>query len=341
MVIVISPLLERLVYPPMVATQSIPKIALAPLFIVWFGFGVAPKVAVAFLIAFFPIVIDTIVGLRSIDPAMIQLARSMGAPPHRIFRKLRLPHALPAIFGGLKVASSLAVVGALTGEFVGSDKGLGYLLVQASGNLNTALLFATLVVLSALAMALFYLVEMLERIAIPWHASQRTHPALTDNRNQGDPNMLKRRDRFLAHACAIAVAAGIALGAFPAAAAEKVSLRLDWVNSGYHAIWYYGIDKGIFEKAGIDLEVLEGKGSAVTAQTVGNDSVMFGTADTAAVMGLIAQGMPIKIVRRLSAAERARHHLPGEQGLEEICGHGLGEDRFLGRAAPRRRSCRR
>ena len=108
--------------------------------------------------------------------------------------------------------------------------------------------------------------------------------------------MLKRRDRFLAHACAIAVAAGIALGAFSAAAAEKVSLRLDWVNSGYHAIWYYGIDKGIFEKAGIDLEVLEGKGSAVTAQTVGNDSVMFGTADTAAVMGLISQGMPIKIV---------------------------------------------
>ena len=176
MAIVISPMLERLVYPPMVATQSIPKIALAPLFIVWFGFGVVPKVAVAFLIAFFPIVIDTIVGLRSIDPAMLQLARSMGAPPHRIFLKMRLPHALPAIFGGLKVASSLAVVGALTGEFVGSDKGLGYMLVQSSGNLNTALLFATLVVLSALAMAFFYLIEVLERIAIPWHASQRTHP---------------------------------------------------------------------------------------------------------------------------------------------------------------------
>ncbi|MGH7087282.1 MAG: ABC transporter permease [Stellaceae bacterium] len=176
MIIVVSPTMERLLYPPMVATQSIPKIALAPLFIVWFGFGVAPKVAVAFLIAFFPIVIDTIVGLRSIDPAMIQLGRSMGAPPHRIFLKLRLPHALPAIFGGLKVASSLAVVGALTGEFVGADKGLGYLLVQASGNLNTSLLFATLVVLSAMAMVFFYLVEVLERISIPWHASQRAHP---------------------------------------------------------------------------------------------------------------------------------------------------------------------
>jgi NitT/TauT family transport system permease protein len=177
MLIVVSPLLRRLLYPPMVATQAIPKIALAPLFIVWFGFGVVPKVAVAFLIAFFPVVIDTIVGLRSIDPAMVQLARSMGAPPHRIFLRLRLPNALPMIFGGLKVASALAVVGALTGEFVGSDKGLGYVLVSASGNLNTPLLFATLVILSVIAMVFFYAVELIERILIPWHVSQRAHPS--------------------------------------------------------------------------------------------------------------------------------------------------------------------
>jgi NitT/TauT family transport system permease protein len=175
MVIVVSPTLGNLLYPPMVTTQAIPKIALAPLFIVWFGFGLVPKVAVAFLIAFFPIVIDTIVGLRSIDPGVIQLARSMGAPPYRVFLKLRLPNALPMIFSGLKVGSTLAVVGALTGEFVGSDKGLGYILLQASGNLNTALLFATLVVLSIVALAFFYLVELCERILIPWHVSQRAH----------------------------------------------------------------------------------------------------------------------------------------------------------------------
>jgi NitT/TauT family transport system permease protein len=177
MLIVVSPTLGRLLYPPMVATQAIPKIALAPLFIVWFGFGFMPKIAVTFLIAFFPIVIDTIVGLRAIDPAMVQLARSMGAPPRRIFMRLRLPNALPMIFGGLKVASALAVVGALTGEFVGSDKGLGYVLVQASGNLNTALLFATLVILSLIAMAFFYVVEITERLLIPWHVSQRAHPS--------------------------------------------------------------------------------------------------------------------------------------------------------------------
>jgi len=176
-VIASSLVAERLLYPPMVATQSIPKIALAPLFVVWFGFGIAPKVAVAFLIAFFPIVIDTIVGLRSMDPAMLQLARAMGAPGWRVFWKFSLPHALPSIFGGLKVASTLAVVGALTGEFIGSDKGLGYVLLQASGNLNTTLLFATLVALSVLAMVFFYVVELIERIAIPWHVSQRAHPA--------------------------------------------------------------------------------------------------------------------------------------------------------------------
>ncbi|MBM3486888.1 MAG: ABC transporter permease [Alphaproteobacteria bacterium] len=174
-VIVLSPTAERMLYPPMVAIQSIPKIALAPLFVVWFGFGVVPKVAVAFLICFFPIVVDTIVGLRSIDPALIQLARSMGATPRKIFLKLRLPGALPSLFGGLKVASALAVVGALTGEFIGSDSGLGYLLISASGMLNTALLFAVLVVLSVLATAFFYLIEVLERVLIPWHVSQRAH----------------------------------------------------------------------------------------------------------------------------------------------------------------------
>ena len=113
---------------------------------------------------------------RIFDPGMVQLARSMGAPPHRVFLKLRLPNALPMIFSGLKVASGLAVVGALTGEFVGSDRGLGHVLVQASGNLNTALLFATLVVLSLIAMAFFYAVELVERVMIPWHVSQRSHP---------------------------------------------------------------------------------------------------------------------------------------------------------------------
>lgn len=171
--IVLSPQAERLLYPPLIASQSVPKIALAPLFIVWFGFGLETKVSVAFLICFFPIVVDTIVGLRSIDPALIQLARSMGAPPRRIFLKLRLPGALPSMFGGLKVASALAVVGALTGEYIASDSGLGYILLSASGEMNTSLMFGVLIVLSILAMIFFYAIEILEKLLIPWHVSQR------------------------------------------------------------------------------------------------------------------------------------------------------------------------
>jgi len=171
--IVYSRLAERTLYPPMVASQAIPKIAIAPLFIVWMGYGIMPKMWIAFLIAFFPIVIDTVVGLRSIHPELLLLGRSMGAGSLRVFIRLRLPNALPNLFGGLKVAVTFAVVGAITGEFVGSEKGLGYLLTSASGNMDTALVFAILVVISVIAMVLFVLVEVLERLVIPWHASIR------------------------------------------------------------------------------------------------------------------------------------------------------------------------
>src|SRR5262249_10677506 len=123
---------------------------------------------------FFPVVIDTVVGLRSVQPEMLQLGRSMGGGTLRVFLKLRLPHALPNIFGGLKVAITLAVVGAITGEFVGSQEGLGYLLTSASGKMETPLVFAVLVTISVVAMVLFILVEVAERIVIPWHASMRS-----------------------------------------------------------------------------------------------------------------------------------------------------------------------
>jgi NitT/TauT family transport system permease protein len=172
--IVFSHVAERLLYPPMVASQAIPKVAIAPLFIVWMGYGITPKVWIAFLIAFFPIVIDTVIGLRSVPPEMLQLGRSMGGGTLRVFLKLRLPNALPNLFGGMKVAIALAVVGAITGEFVGSQSGLGYLLTSASGQMNTALVFAVLVTISVIAILLFALLEGLERLAIPWHASMRS-----------------------------------------------------------------------------------------------------------------------------------------------------------------------
>ena len=168
-----SPAVERVVMPVLVFTQLIPKIALAPLFIIWFGFGLFPKVFMTFLLSFFPIIIDAVVGFRSLDQEIVYLIRSMGLGPWPAFVKVRLPHALPNIFAGLKVAITLATVGAIIGEFVGSDKGLGYLLLVAGGDLRTELLFATLVVLTAIGLVLYYLMACLERLAIPWHISRR------------------------------------------------------------------------------------------------------------------------------------------------------------------------
>ena len=163
------PVFSRSILPLLVSSQAMPKVAVAPLLLVWFGFGLLPKVLIAFLIAFFPIVINTVVGLASIEPEKIHLARSMGFGATATFFKIRLPNALPAIFGGLKISITLAVVGAVVGEFVGGDAGLGYLLLVANGSMDTALLFAGIVALTVLGVVLFLLVELAERLAIPRH----------------------------------------------------------------------------------------------------------------------------------------------------------------------------
>jgi NitT/TauT family transport system permease protein len=155
------------VLPLLVSSQAMPKVAVAPLFLVWFGFGLLPKVLIAFLIAFFPIVISTVVGLAAIEQEKIHLARSMGLGTVATFFKIRLPSALPSVFGGLKISITLAVVGAVVGEFVGGDAGLGYLLMVANGNIDTPLLFAGLIALTVQGVALYFLVELAERLAIP------------------------------------------------------------------------------------------------------------------------------------------------------------------------------
>jgi NitT/TauT family transport system permease protein len=161
--------IERIVSPILVVTQTIPKVALAPLFVVWFGHGMQSKALVAFAIAFFPIVIDTIVGLRSVKKGSIQLVRSMGATRLQVFTKVQFPGALPSIFGGLKVAITLAIVGAVVGEYIASNEGLGYLQIVAGGVLNTPLLFAAVVAMSVLGLLFYKAVELVERAVIPWH----------------------------------------------------------------------------------------------------------------------------------------------------------------------------
>src|SRR5919108_2060844 len=165
--------IELAIYPLLVAFQTMPKAAIAPIFVVWLGAGINSKILIAFTIAFFPIVIDTAIGLRSAAPETIHLVRSMGASPFQVFWYVRFPNALPAIFGGLKVASTLAVVGAIVGEFVSADKGLGYLVLVANGELNTRRVFACVLMLSVLGIIFYFVVEAIERLVVSWHVSAR------------------------------------------------------------------------------------------------------------------------------------------------------------------------
>lgn len=165
--IVYLPLVERIFYPFLVASQAVPKVALAPILVVWFGFGLLPKVLIAFFIAFFPIVVNTVVGMSRTPPDMIHLMRSLGASTPQILLRVQLPSASPYIFAGIKVAAAFAVVGAIVGEFIAANAGLGYLQLVADNNLQIPLLFGTLVVLSIMGIALFYFVALIEMLILP------------------------------------------------------------------------------------------------------------------------------------------------------------------------------
>ena len=168
--------ISELTYPFLVAAQVLPKIALAPLFLIWFGFGLTPKLVIAALIAFFPIVINTARGLASVEPELVQYMRSLGARWYEIFVKISLPWALPYIFASFKIAITLAVVGAVVGEFVASDTGLGYVISYANISLETELMFAGIFVLSALGVALFLAVVLIERLLLSWQAEIEATP---------------------------------------------------------------------------------------------------------------------------------------------------------------------
>jgi NitT/TauT family transport system permease protein len=165
--------LDNLLSPLLVGLQIVPKIAIAPLFVVWFGFGTMPKILMTLLISFFPILINSLSGFASESPAMKDLAKIAGLSGWTHFRRIQLPNALPMIFSGLKVGVTFAVIGAIVGEFVGASEGLGYVLVLANGNLDTALIFASLVYITVLGLVLYALVALAERLSTPWHVSFR------------------------------------------------------------------------------------------------------------------------------------------------------------------------
>jgi NitT/TauT family transport system permease protein len=167
---------NQAIYPLLIGSQVVPKVALAPLFLLWFGFGLTAKALIAFLVAFFPIVVNSAVGLASIESEKLDVARAAGASRLQLFWLARLPNALPMIFGGMKVSITLAVVGALVAEFIAAENGIGRLLLNANGNMDTELLFGGILALVALGVILYLAMEAAERLLLPWHISQRVQP---------------------------------------------------------------------------------------------------------------------------------------------------------------------
>jgi NitT/TauT family transport system permease protein len=157
--------------------QSVPKVAIAPLLLLWVGYGLQSNMIVAATVAFFPIVINTATGLESVDAELLELTDSLDAPPLKVFLKVRLPWALPYIASSLKVAITLAVIGAIVAEFIGADKGLGYLILTSSGAMKTPIMFGVLLLLSLLGILLFYAVSWGERLLCPWYMPGPSEPA--------------------------------------------------------------------------------------------------------------------------------------------------------------------
>jgi ABC-type nitrate/sulfonate/bicarbonate transport system permease component len=164
----LSALARRAIYPLLIGSQTIPIVILAPILVVWFGFGLTPKLVIVALICFFPITVNTLDGLRSVDPDLTKMMRALGAKRLQRLWRVEIPTALPYAFSGARVAITVSVIGAVFAEYVGSSEGLGHLINQAQAQLLTARSFAAVVVLSAIALALFGLVTLLERTVVTW-----------------------------------------------------------------------------------------------------------------------------------------------------------------------------
>jgi NitT/TauT family transport system permease protein len=174
------PVLDRAIMPLLIVTQTIPVIAIVPVLIIWFGVGLLPKIIIVFLLGFFQLMLLTVSGLKSVEPEMLDLMRSMSASTFDIFRKVRFPAALPFIFNGMKLAALLSVVGAVVAEIVAADFGLGHVIVYAISEMNSEMLFGALVLLSAIGGIIFYLLVSLERIVLHWHVAMRKEEYIRD-----------------------------------------------------------------------------------------------------------------------------------------------------------------
>ena len=175
-----SRIVERSAYPFVIASQTVPIIAIAPLLLIWIGYGIWPKVIVVALISFFPIVVNTVDGLKSADPDIIRMMRTLGANRWQLFTKVQAPTCVPFLFSGIRVAIALSVIGAVIGEWVGASAGLGYFMTRSAAQFHTDTVFACIFILSVMGITLFGMVILAERYSIPWHRRERWNRAIRD-----------------------------------------------------------------------------------------------------------------------------------------------------------------
>jgi ABC-type nitrate/sulfonate/bicarbonate transport system permease component len=168
-----SRVIERSVYPIVIASQTVPVIAIAPLLLIWVGYGLAPKIIIVSLICFYPIAVNTVDGLKAVDSDMLNMVRALGASRWQVFTKLQIPTAMPFMFSGIKIGVSVSVIAAVIGEWVGASEGLGYLITYSQPLFLTARVFAAIFVLSVMGISLFVLAATAERMMMPWHFSEK------------------------------------------------------------------------------------------------------------------------------------------------------------------------
>jgi putative hydroxymethylpyrimidine transport system permease protein len=174
----LSRTLERIIYPSVIASQTVPIVVIAPLLLIWLGYGMQHKVIVVALISIFPIVVNTVDGLKAADPDMINLLRTMGANRWQVFCKVQVPTCLPFLFSGIKIAVTVSVIGAVIGEWVGSSEGLGYLAIRSKSQFLSERVYAASVMLSILGIGLFLIIGLLERMLLPWYYNEQKRRAI-------------------------------------------------------------------------------------------------------------------------------------------------------------------
>lgn len=172
-----STYLQNALYPILLFFQSVPKVAIAPVMVIWFGYGIFPKIIISFLVAFFPIVVNTAAGMVTVDRDLLDLIHSLKATRFQVFRKIRLPNSLPYFFSALKVSITLSLVGAIIGEFVAAEEGLGFAILHAGAYLQTSLQFACFLMLAIMGISLFGIISLLQKLAMPWSLPREEIPA--------------------------------------------------------------------------------------------------------------------------------------------------------------------